>query len=80
MKNFINLGKNFIQLKFLAVLMMLTVSQAFCQTSTNIATSGTGSIWQDLPSTSSISNVSKSANTGINNGNITTDVVLTDVN
>lgn len=46
---------------------------------TNIATSGTGSIWQDIPAATSTSNASKSNNVGINNGNLTTDIALADV-
>ncbi|TAH01597.1 MAG: T9SS C-terminal target domain-containing protein, partial [Sphingobacteriales bacterium] len=47
---------------------------------TNIATSGDASIWSDIPSATSTSNATKSANTLINNGNTTAEVVYNDVN
>jgi uncharacterized protein YjdB len=46
-------------------------------TATNIATAGTGAVWSNMP-TSSTDNT-KSANVGINNGDISTDVSLVDV-
>ncbi|MCF2491603.1 Ig-like domain-containing protein [Dyadobacter sp. CY347] len=45
----------------------------------NIAGSGTAYIWSDIPSASSTSDATKTANTAINNGNTSVDVVLNDV-
>lgn len=49
-------------------------------TSNNIATSGAGAIWQDIPAATPTSNSSKLLSSGINDANLTTDVVATDVN
>lgn len=48
-------------------------------TSGNLALTGTGAIWQDIPAATSTSDASKLANVGINNANLTTDVVAVDV-
>lgn len=45
----------------------------------NIATAGTAYIWSDIPAATSTSDATKAANTAINNGNASVDVVLTDV-
>ncbi len=45
----------------------------------NLATSGTASTWRNIPASTSTSNSTKVASTAINDGNLTTDVVLPDV-
>jgi chitodextrinase len=57
----------------------LSVTTSAASGATNLATSGTGAIWQDIPASTSTSDASKVANAGINNANLTTDVVLADV-
>jgi hypothetical protein len=47
---------------------------------TNLALSGVASTWNSIPAATSTSNVSKSANAAINDGNTTVEVVYNDVN
>jgi uncharacterized repeat protein (TIGR02543 family) len=46
--------------------------------STNIATSGTGTTWNNIPSATSTSDATKASNTAINNSNTSVDVVYAD--
>jgi len=48
--------------------------------STNLALSGSGYIWQDIGSASSTSDATKTAKTAINDANVATELVFTDVN
>lgn len=47
---------------------------------TNIATTGVGTIWQDIPAALSTSNSTSSSNISVNDGNTATDIVYQDVN
>jgi uncharacterized protein YjdB len=70
-------NKNYLQVLFLYFIIIIGASDLYGQT--NIATSGTGAIWQNIPAATSTSNASKANSAGINNANLTTDIVLADV-
>ena len=57
----------------------LTFSSAATGTATNLAPSGVGSIWNNIPTSTSTSDATKVTNSAINNGNTSVEVVYPDV-